>query len=227
MVVCVPPGVARVRVKREVELLEMGLLVVREGWNTRQAIYPAVVSYFIENYRSQAVWRCYALRRPPSLRRTKELNLSGPKLQREEISVGCFKEELLKQTLRVSRQPLKAHQVTSSLDSIVNANSRSCVNTSSTTTSSEQSFVTVNSVRQGVLRGKSLYDRQDAYSTLQGLFQRATTTKLRGLYRLFATTRQGAEWSTAFRVLTQELRIRFFRSRTDTSTHAIEFRTLI
>lgn len=46
MVVCVPPGVARVRVKREVELLEMGLLVVREGWNTRQAIYPAGKFFF-------------------------------------------------------------------------------------------------------------------------------------------------------------------------------------
>lgn len=38
---CPVPRVARVREKRDVELLEVGRLVVREGWHTRHAIYPA------------------------------------------------------------------------------------------------------------------------------------------------------------------------------------------
>jgi len=36
-----PPRVARVRLKREVDLLDVGRLVVREGWHSRHAIYPA------------------------------------------------------------------------------------------------------------------------------------------------------------------------------------------
>jgi hypothetical protein len=36
-----PTRVARVRVKREVDLIDVGRLVVKEGWHTRHAIYPA------------------------------------------------------------------------------------------------------------------------------------------------------------------------------------------
>lgn len=36
-----PPRVARVRVRREVDVIDIGCVVVREGWHTRHAIYPA------------------------------------------------------------------------------------------------------------------------------------------------------------------------------------------
>jgi len=47
------------------------------------------------------------------------------------------------------------------------------------------------------------------YSTLQGLFQRASAAELRVLYRLFTDEKQGAEWSAAFRALTEEAQRRF------------------
>lgn len=45
-----PPRVARVRVKREVDLLHVGRLVVREGWHTRHAIYPAGNPSFLPSF---------------------------------------------------------------------------------------------------------------------------------------------------------------------------------
>ncbi|XP_024398635.1 putative lysine-specific demethylase JMJ16 isoform X2 [Physcomitrium patens] len=296
--VCVPPRVARVRVKREVELLDIGRLVLREGWHTNLAIYSAgfksrtrfidvedvlktciYVSEIIDRgssarplfqvihptkreiYLSETIDGCWRdiqdqineaiiarrsdnvkLQLPPLLPPPSGLEMFGltttsiveamealdsfhqcsdywngkqalvkqnfrpdlaePEFRRAGISVGRLKEECLELPLRA--MPDRAPQ-----DRIVNINSRSSVNINNTKNTSGHAFEQGNPARQGVMSSGFRNERQDAYSTLQSLFQRATSAELRVLYRLFTTETQGTDWSSAFRALTEEVQKRF------------------
>lgn len=72
---------------------------------------------------------------------------------------------------------------------------------------------TGSSIRKGKLIGPGGNHNQkdsqnDAYSILQGFFHKANVEELGVLYRVFRDT-QGAEWSTAFRALDDEVQKRF------------------
>lgn len=129
-------------------------------------------------------------------------DLAEPEFRRAGISVGRLKEECLELPLRA--MPDRAPQ-----DRIVNINSRSSVNINNTKNTSGHAFEQGNPARQGVMSSGFPNERQDAYSTLQSLFQRATSAELRVLYRLFTTETQGTDWSSAFRALTEEVQKRF------------------
>lgn len=110
--------------------------------------------------------------------------------------------------LSALEQPLKPSMLETAQECrIVNRNSRHSVNISSakTTPASSPAFVQVSPLplRQGPVPS------QGTYSTLQGLFLRATSAELRLLYRLFTNESQGAEWSSALRALTEEVQRRF------------------
>lgn len=92
---------------------------------------------------------------------------------------------------------------------IVNTNSRIPVNICSTSKSSLQACVRQNPAKEGILPSSLLTERPDTYSTMQGLFQRATPAELRVLYRLFTIEAHGAEWGSAFRALTEEVQKKF------------------
>jgi len=125
-----------------------------------------------------------------------------PDIPRTGISVAWLKED-------AQEQPLRTLQARAPEYRNVNASSRIPVNNCSTDKSSLQAHVRENSGKQGILPSSLLKEGPDTYSTMQGLFQRATPTELRVLYRLFSTEKHGAEWRSAFRALTEEVQKNF------------------
>jgi len=125
-----------------------------------------------------------------------------PDIRRTGTSVACWKED-------AQELPPKDLQARAPQHTIVNTSSRIPVNISSTNKPSSQALVRENPDTQGILPSSLLNERPDTYSTMQGLFQRATPTELRVLYHLFTTEARGAEWASAFRVLTEEVQKKF------------------
>jgi histone demethylase JARID1 len=287
------PRLARVREKRDVELIDVGRLVVREGWCTRHAIYPAGFKsrlYFtsVENifktclYVSEIIDRgvgkrplfqvTHATKREPYLHesidgcwhaiqndinetiislRSQNSNLQLPPLLPPPNGVEMFglatisiieavesldplhqcqeywisKQQTLPnrgaetaeaETRRAGldrlkvelkeEEPPRAPQTRAPPMRFVNTTSNSRIPVNNNICSTNKAFPVRSetpTVKQGVLLPSS--SSPDTYSTMQGLFQRATPTELRVLYRLFTTEARGAEWGFAFRALKEEV----------------------
>lgn len=122
-------------------------------------------------------------------------------------------------------QPLRVLQPRAPQPRIVNtSNSRIPVNIGSTTTNKPPSQAPENyPAKQGMNLPSSvpvaLNERPDTYSTMQGLFQKASPAELRVLYRLFTTETHGPEWGSAFRALTEEVQKKFCDERRYTTHH--------
>lgn len=134
-------------------------------------------------------------------------------IRRLGISVGRLKQEALELPLRPSQDTAQQSRI------VNNTNMRHSVNISSAKTAASQAFVQESPlIRQGTVPSQGT-----TYSTLQGLFQRATPAELRLLYRLFTNDKQGAEWSSAFRALTEEVQRRFLWSGVSTYLSPLNF----
>lgn len=133
-----------------------------------------------------------------------------------EPRAGLIHVTRSKEDAQEQEPPLRALQAREPQPRIVNTttNSRMPVNICSTNKSSLQAFTGRSenpAGMQGIIWPSSspVIERLDTYSTMQGLFQRATPAELRVLYRLFTTEAHGAEWGSAFRALTEEVQKKF------------------